>query len=58
MIKLGGDFTMMILASTSHENVTQLIKNLDKTEIHYLYDNQKEFVFLDKIDVTNEIRLI
>ena len=32
MIKLGGDFTMMILASTSHENATLLIKNLDKSE--------------------------
>ena len=48
-------FTLKLIKDSIQLNEEEIIKNLDKTEIHYLYDNQKEFVFLDKIDVTNEI---
>ena len=48
-------FTLKLIKNSIQLNEEEIIKNLDKTEIHYLYDNQKEFVFLDKIDVTNEI---
>ncbi|MBE31635.1 MAG: cytidylate kinase [Rickettsiales bacterium] len=48
-------FTLKLIKDSIQLNEEEIIKNLDKTEIHYSYDNQKEFVFLDKIDVTNEI---
>ena len=48
-------FTLKLIKDSIQLNEEEIIKNLDKTEINYLYDNQKEFVFLDKIDVTNEI---
>ena len=48
-------FTLKLIKDSIQLNDEEIIKNLDKTEIHYSYDNQKEFVFLDKIDVTNEI---
>ena len=48
-------FTLKLIKNSIQLNEEEIIKNLDKTEINYLYDNQKEFVFLDKIDVTNEI---
>ena len=48
-------FTLKLIKDSIQLNEEEIIKNLDKTEINYLYDNQKEFVFLDKIDVSNEI---
>ena len=48
-------FTLKLIKDSIQLNEEEIIKNLDKTEIHYSYDNQKEFVFLDKIDVTKEI---
>ena len=48
-------FTLKLIKDSIQLNEEEIIKNLDKTEIHYSYDNQKEFVFLDKIDVSNEI---
>ena len=48
-------FTLKLIKDSIQLNEEEIIKNLNKTEIHYSYDNQKEFVFLDKIDVTNEI---
>ena len=48
-------FTLKLIKDSIQLNEEEIIKNLDKTEIHYSYDNQKEFIFLDKIDVSNEI---
>ena len=48
-------FTLKLIKDSIQLNEEEIIKNLNKTEIHYSYDNQKEFVFLDKIDVSNEI---
>jgi cytidylate kinase len=48
-------FTLKLIKDSVQLKEEEIIKNLDKTEIHYLYDNQKEFVFLDKVDVTSEI---
>ncbi len=48
-------FTLKLIKDSVNLKEEEIIKNLDKTEIHYSYDNQKEFVFLDKVDVTNEI---
>ena len=48
-------FTLKLIKNSVQLKEGEIIKNLDKTEIHYSYDNQKEFVFLDKIDVTTEI---
>ena len=48
-------FTLKLIKDSIQLNEEEIIKNLNKTEIHYSYDNQKEFVFLDKIDVTKEI---
>ena len=48
-------FTLKLIKDSILLNEEEIIKNLNKTEIHYSYDNQKEFVFLDKIDVSNEI---
>jgi len=48
-------FTLKLIKDSVQLKEEGIIKNLDKTEIHYLYDNQKEFVFLDKVDVTSEI---
>ena len=48
-------FTLKLIKDSVQLKEGEIIKNLDKTEIHYSYDNQKEFVFLDKIDVTTEI---
>ena len=48
-------FTLKLIKDSIQLNEEEIIKNLNKTEIRYSYDNQKEFVFLDKIDVSNEI---
>jgi len=48
-------FTLKLIKDSVQLKEEEIIKNLDKTEIHYSYNNQKEFVFLDKIDVTTEI---
>jgi len=48
-------FTLKLIKDSVQLKEEEIIKNLDKTEIHYSYDNQKEFVFLDKVDVTSEI---
>ena len=48
-------FTLKLIKDSIQLNEEEKIKNLNKTEIHYSYDNQKEFIFLDKIDVSNEI---
>jgi len=48
-------FTLKLIKDSIQLNEEEIIKNLNKTEIHYSYDNQKEFIFLDKIDVSNEI---
>ena len=48
-------FTLKLIKNSIQLNEEEIIKNLNKTEIHYSYDNQKEFIFLDKIDVSNEI---
>jgi len=48
-------FTLKLIKNSVQLKEEEIIKNLDKTEIHYSYDNQKEFVFLDKVDVTTEI---
>ena len=48
-------FTLKLIKDSVNLKEEEIIKNLDKTEIHYSYDNQKEFVFLDKVDVTSEI---
>ena len=48
-------FTLKLIKDSIQLNEEEIIKNLNKTEIRYSYDIQKEFVFLDKIDVSNEI---
>ncbi len=48
-------FTLKLIKNSVQLKEEEIIKNLDKTEIHYSYDNQKEFIFLDKVDVTTEI---
>ena len=57
MIKLGGDFTMMILASTSHENATLLIKNLDKINDITVHTHETELISIDAQEI-NEANIV
>ena len=48
MIKLGGDFSMMILVSTHHENLDLLLKNLNKINDVTVHTHETKITSFDE----------
>tara|TARA_Y100001970_G_C14235801_1_gene861700 strand:+ start:1566 stop:2084 length:519 start_codon:yes stop_codon:yes gene_type:complete len=48
MIKLGGDFSMMILVSTHHENLDLLLKNLNKINDITVHTHETKITSFDE----------
>ena len=57
MIKLGGDFTMMILASTNHENLNLLLNNLDNINNITIHTHETEIGSIDSKEL-NEANIV
>tara|TARA_Y100001960_G_scaffold309098_1_gene367132 strand:- start:1283 stop:1933 length:651 start_codon:yes stop_codon:yes gene_type:complete len=48
-------FTLKLIKDSIRLETKEIVKHLDKTKIDYTYKEKKEYVYLDKIDVTDEI---